>query len=1761
MKHALFLCTILLCYITVSGQAYDSAIRYRLATPSFNEAMNHFILEAASNPADTGEEKLSGVLERRKLWMSSRMCNDVALGEDMAAPKSSALVSYMAYYNDYCPGTVYAGNWKCIGPFRDFYGLTEYNGRIDAIWVHPTDTNHILIGANGGGLWKTNTGGRAWHCITDGAMGTSSSVLGMAGVQCIAVNPSDTNMMYIAQGGREQSKKSYNYGLGMVYTTNGGVSWHTDAAFNTLVSTAHVPSITKVAYMPGTQKLFAISETKVLYKPTPSDPWEDITPTGFSPSGARHCFDMEFTHAPTGKLVVSFGALSNTAHLCTYDPSTDTWAYMPITLTGYTLPDYHYGALNFSLSATDNAYMQIRAMNGTARASLLIKSPITTYSQNIRNSNFTDQLPGASMLQVMDFMVSPANSDIIYVANYNAPAPIRISTDEGATFFNPGGLGHADGNCLFIHSATNTADGVNDVVYIGNDGGVRKKRYGTTSFAGITGTGLCVTQFFGFGNTEADDRIMLGGAQDVGTWAYRKHGTPQWALVAGGDGYTAKFAKNGLKKAFGESNGSILHPMFGMNMEGVADIPFGVYTPTDSPISNINRPQYFDLQNTAHVGYSYIWKKAYNPTTFWDFAASTWERAFTRDPINYDATHAFPQIASDFYIDENNANKVYIAYRDAIGKDGAGVPHDYTTNEYGKLYISNDANHPTDPGWTNITPSICIDNGINTITVDPENSARIWVGFGNINNGYVGANPDTMKRRVWYSSNSGATWTDVSKGLSALPVNKLLYRKGSNDELYAGTDAGVFKWNRVASQWECFNNQLPPCTVMDMEFNYCAGKLRVGTFGRGIWETPLPEIPPADEEPIEITSGTTNWSTEKWLQSSVLVKAGAILAISGTTIHMPAKRHIMVEPGGKLYISSSRITNSCEACMWGGIQAWGNAADGQDAIHQAVVRISNNSVIEHAKTGLTNYNPDPAVAPYASGGIVQVLNSTFLNNAVAVNFQEYHNQSPTYPHPIIPNVSYFHDVLFQTDNGYKGMQMLTPPTRLVSLSGIEGIYFRGCKFINKCGFYRGIGDGIVSENAGYSVVQYCPLATMSGCSSTPQRSLFRGLTNGVFAKQIGFWGTPQSVSIDQADFDTTSVGVKISVQQTVSVSRCQFKIGRGIINPFVASTTGTLPGCGKNIGILTENALVFRIEGNTFLGQSNSFAITPWYNFGVMSMNPGNGTNRVYKNSFTSLTYGVFAQNDPYSGHPIPSIGYGVQVSCNDFVSNTNDMYSTGVYPGLGTYQKGPTMYGDAGNTFSGSVKNIVNTHPTITIKYLSFSYPSLATSGLVGMLFTGAEEPCNSTLPVSASGGSPSSMTAPPTALNEQTLSNYKSTFYAAKANHITAVSNYENAIDLGNTDSIIQVIDTSSNMNILLATLTNISPYLSGSVLKEAAIKLSGTHYADMVSLLEQNPEAINDYNLLTEIADIMSMDGQDFDDLWAASTDTTVRTTMENSMRAAKASMEESATYIMMALRSPRDTNVDVLDTTYAGVCLDTNSAFYLVDTNSIYHSTDSVDQWLQNIGTLQATYERVGLRYFLKDYSGANVLFNSMSTMNMTSDEQAEYNSYDTLWDIQYNAALEERSIFHLNEAEIAMLDTAGHREYTANAAKALVNSMRVNPATIYPCTANPPVAKNGRNDGITPKENSRRKINGIKVYPNPSTGAVTFEYAMPAVGAGKDGITITILNVLGEQVMELQGAGSMGKVQWDAGPLPSGVYMYLARNEQGIVGKGKVVLVR
>lgn len=87
----------------------------------------------------------------------------------------------------------------------------------------------------------------------------------------------------------------------------------------------------------------------------------------------------------------------------------------------------------------------------------------------------------------------------------------------------------------------------------------------------------------------------------------------------------------------------------------------------------------------------------------------------------------------------------------------------------------------------------------------------------------------------------GLNFNNISAGIDiAIPVNCIIYEKGSNGGVYIGTDIGVYYKNNTLSSWiPFFDNKLPHCIVTDLEINYSINKIRAGTYGRGIWQSPL----------------------------------------------------------------------------------------------------------------------------------------------------------------------------------------------------------------------------------------------------------------------------------------------------------------------------------------------------------------------------------------------------------------------------------------------------------------------------------------------------------------------------------------------------------------------------------------------------------------------------------------------------------------------------------------------------------------------------------------------------------------------------------------------------------------------------------------------------------------------------------------------------------------------------------------------------------
>ena len=98
--------------------------------------------------------------------------------------------------------------YRLVGPFR--------GGRSAAVTGVPGKPNLFYFGATGGGIWRTETGGRSWENISDGYFGGS--------IGAITVAKSDPNVIYVG-GGEKTVRGNVSSGYGVWKSVDAGQTW------------------------------------------------------------------------------------------------------------------------------------------------------------------------------------------------------------------------------------------------------------------------------------------------------------------------------------------------------------------------------------------------------------------------------------------------------------------------------------------------------------------------------------------------------------------------------------------------------------------------------------------------------------------------------------------------------------------------------------------------------------------------------------------------------------------------------------------------------------------------------------------------------------------------------------------------------------------------------------------------------------------------------------------------------------------------------------------------------------------------------------------------------------------------------------------------------------------------------------------------------------------------------------------------------------------------------------------------------------------------------------------------------------------------------------------------------------------------------------------------------------------------------------------------------------------------------------------------
>src|SRR5262252_6502232 len=98
--------------------------------------------------------------------------------------------------------------WRLVGPFR--------GGRTLSATGIVGDPRTFYTGAVGGGVWKTDNGGRTWDAVMDGQP--------IASIGAVAVAPSDPRVVYVGSGEADM-RSDISYGNGMYRSSDSGKTW------------------------------------------------------------------------------------------------------------------------------------------------------------------------------------------------------------------------------------------------------------------------------------------------------------------------------------------------------------------------------------------------------------------------------------------------------------------------------------------------------------------------------------------------------------------------------------------------------------------------------------------------------------------------------------------------------------------------------------------------------------------------------------------------------------------------------------------------------------------------------------------------------------------------------------------------------------------------------------------------------------------------------------------------------------------------------------------------------------------------------------------------------------------------------------------------------------------------------------------------------------------------------------------------------------------------------------------------------------------------------------------------------------------------------------------------------------------------------------------------------------------------------------------------------------------------------------------------
>jgi hypothetical protein len=327
----------------------------------------------------------------------------------------------------------------------------------------------------------------------------------------------------------------------------------------------------------------------------------------------------------------------------------------------------------------------------------------------------------------------------------------------------------------YNHADVHGLEWVGKTMYSCSDGGVFKSTDNADNWINLS-VGLGIRQLYRLATSKTNANIISAGAQDNGTVARTSTGT--WRDWLGADGMECIIDPNNANTFIGTSQyGNIYKTTNGGSS----------YSGLSRPVAgNWVTPLAWHPTNSSIVygGWNAIYKSIN--------AGVNWTNISTTLTTGGNLDHLKVAPSNDNFIYASRANNLFV-----------------TTN-----------------GGTSWTTYI-VTGTISSIEVKYNNPSKVWITTTSGSN------------NVLVSTNAGATFTAINSGLPAIAARSIVVDDTPDEVIYVGMNIGVYYKSLASTAWASLATGLPQVAINEIEISKLAGQLRVATYGRGIWETPL----------------------------------------------------------------------------------------------------------------------------------------------------------------------------------------------------------------------------------------------------------------------------------------------------------------------------------------------------------------------------------------------------------------------------------------------------------------------------------------------------------------------------------------------------------------------------------------------------------------------------------------------------------------------------------------------------------------------------------------------------------------------------------------------------------------------------------------------------------------------------------------------------------------------------------------------------------